>query len=405
MKRFKLAYENEAIVDTEEVVQPQTEEQLEQGISELESADEQVEAGVEEVSEVTDIQETVGEIGESVAEDIEASGEISPETAKVVEIATEHFAKRLGVKGKALPSLEGFKDSTDKAADSKKALKSLVALEAAIEDGLVLAEEGLIDDIKGALSVLGQTEDNALATLDHIKNKGDFSDRKEFSNATWSNYIPSEGQELDGAAVIAILEKTLKASRSAEVSKMAADLITSLTKLTKEVRNNWFTSNKYDIERIQEIGQKANEVAAALKEELGTASGKKTSKSFVSPDKKQADKIVSLVKELIQENSLENITDTLGKKSTGLKLWSWWQNTFRLKSGVVGMLPGGGVAQAMNSAGDEVTWLDSLQPEDMREAKKAAQKARSALNDLRAISTNRLKMVSAINSYLVASAK
>ena len=210
----------------------------------------------QEVGEVTEIQTTVGEIAESVAEDIEASGEISPETAKVVEIATEHFARRLGVKTKILPSLEGFKDSTDKAADSKKALKSLVALETAIEDGLVLAEEGMIDDIKGALSVLSETKGSALATLDSVKNKGDFSERKEFSNATWSNYIPSEGQELDGAAIIAILEKTLKSSRSADVSKMAGELVASLTKLTKEVRNNWFTSNKYDIERIQKLVQK-----------------------------------------------------------------------------------------------------------------------------------------------------
>ena len=112
-----------------------------------------------------------------------------------------------------------------------------------------------------------------------------------------------------------------------------------------------------------------------------------------------------MVKELIQENSLEDATKTLGKSSTGLKIWSWWQNTFRLKSGVVGLIPGASLAQVANAAGDKTTWLDSLQPEDMKEAKKAAQQARSALNDLRAISTNRMKMVSAINSYLVASAK
>ena len=45
MKRFKLAYENEgetAVVEAE--TQPQTEEQLEQGITELEAADAQVDS-------------------------------------------------------------------------------------------------------------------------------------------------------------------------------------------------------------------------------------------------------------------------------------------------------------------------------------------------------------------------
>lgn len=390
-------------------------------ITQLETFDTVLEETSTDIKEAEQIQETVGELGEAVATDIEATGEIAPETAKVVEIATEHFAKRLSITTKVLPSLENFKDSQNKAQDSKKAVVSLVALETAIESQLALTQEGFFEDLKTSISMIGTTEESLTARADAVA-KADFSKTKEFTNIGWSKYISSSSEVMTGDNVIKALQSALKTNKSSEVASLTKDLVASVSKLTREVRANWFYSNKRDIEIIQEIGASAAATVEALKKESDSVSGKRSMR-FVSPDKKESTKILSLVKELIDENSLEQVVKTLDGKSLGLKMWSFVQHFFRLKSLVVapvaGSIAGNAVAgatgtvvaskllanaQLANLTSDEVSWLDKLQPEDLTEAKKAAVLTRRALADLRLISSQRLKMASAVISYLENSA-
>lgn len=401
MSRLRISMENEenVNVDSTEVDNTVAENEA------LNNETEQLQSENEELLEVNDIQESVTDISEQLENSIKEDGEgISPETAAIVEIATEHFSKRLGISKKLIPAKEGFTDIASRKQTTLKALENLKLLQTNIDKGLSVAEEGFVENIKTSVEMAFTTEEKIQRRILELKQlyKNNKPKNTEFVNGSWIKYLPSTSKDFSGKEAIKILQDTLKATKSVDFATSLKSLISGLTKLTTEVRGNWFVSNKNDIKRIKDIGTKLDVEVDKIKNDNAILA-KANNKSVVCTPATEAEalKIISLIDELINSVSLEPLIKELASKSGSLKLWSYIQNIFRLKSNAVSMIaPVKGVIPIINSFSNELSFFDKLSPEDLVEAKKAALSSRNILVHMKTISTDRLKMCNALLSYL-----
>lgn len=401
MSRLKICIEEKIVeVSTDEAV-------VDSELQQLDIADDQLEQDIDSVEEAQDIQDGLDNVSDVLENSVEDDGEgINPEVAQAIEISTEHFAKRLDVRFRVLPSLESFKGNNSKQA-TMLAMERIDTLQAAVDKSLVVANEGIIDDIKNGLSMMTQTENKILNRLENIK-KNKFDKEKIFNNDTWTKYIPTKDIELDGADIIKIAQDAVSASKSDKVAQCVKDFISGIKKLNVEIRGIWFWSNARDIQYIEAISKQITETAKNLQEENKTAGAGNASlaRSFTSPNEAQAKRISALIVELIGENSLEDLTKELDSKSSNLKFWSFWNSRFRIKNVATSFVGGpiGSMAVDYSILTDKTTILDKLNAEDLQKSKQAAYNARKALVSLRLISSKRIKLASALTSYLERSA-
>lgn len=407
MSRFKIAFEN---TNEDETVVVAADDGA---IQDLEIADAELTANEADIGQAEDISEGLGKV-EDLLETSVATGEdgvegegITPETAEAVEIATEHFAKRLNVQYRVLPSLEAFGDGGSRAATTT-ALKRVKSLQAAVESSLVVANEGVIEDIKTAYTMTQETSEKVLARAEAVSGKN-FTEGTTFTNDSWAKYIPTPKASLTGADVVKIAEDAAAASNSDKVGELVKQFIQGVKKATLKVRGIWFWSNAGDISHIKDISEQINAVATELKQTNETASAGRhgEARSFTTPTKQEAKKISQAIEKLLGSSSIEPLVKELGSESVGLKLWSWLNSSIRLKSMLAALPVVGsavGVAQTVNSVKTESTALDKLSAEDLTATKEAVVEARRALTSLRAVSVHRVKLASALISYLEKSA-
>jgi hypothetical protein len=127
----------------EEVGSPDGE--LASEVAELQVTDAVLGAQSEQIGEAEEIRETVGDMTDKIAEGIESGEGVSEDVAEVLEVAVEHFCKRLGYKKQVMPSLEGFADKAIRLTKSKMALENLNELSTRLGKTIAISQEGVID--------------------------------------------------------------------------------------------------------------------------------------------------------------------------------------------------------------------------------------------------------------------
>ncbi len=406
MSRFKLTLENTS------------ESLMEEGdnIQNLEDISNRIDVNGAQVEEAEDINEGLDKVENLLESSIvtdEINGTegpgITPETAQAIEIATEHFARRLNTNYRVLPSLESFSNNGSRDA-TLVALKRVNRLQDAVNDSLVIANEGVVDDIKTAFKMSYETTEKVQARL-KIVSKKEFKENENFDNDTWAKYLPTPMVTLSATEIIKIAEEAVAANKSSKVSELVKKFIDGIKKATLEVRGIWFWSNSTDIARINDISEKINSVADELKQVNETASAGKhrEAREFTTPNEQEAKRLVKAIEELLSESSIDILVKQLQDKSFSMKLWSLWNHGFRFKTGLIGSIPVvGAVATVIGQAqtlGDEPNNLDIINAEDLKATKEAVVKARRALSSLRLISIERVKLASALTSYLENSTK
>lgn len=434
MSRFKIAFENESQIVSGDVLETL-----------LNSTDEHTTKSSNDISKVEDAKEIIGSITEVLAENINNGQELDVSTTKVASLAVEQIMRSFGVGKISLPSLESYSQSQSRLSDSKKVIRDLVVLETFLDSQLTLSYESFLEDLNTGINTVGMSEESLVKVLKDL-GKREAKEPKTFSNEKLIRYLNTGKDEINGGEIVLLLTQKLK--QSTEVSKLANELIESLMELTKEVRGNWFYSNKRDIQRIQEIGARAHDDLTDLQNISNQRARRAV--SFVTADETQIKEIITLTENFIEKNSLQPLIDSLESKSTKLRAWAFLQHVFRLKTygglvasaatgaavvglptGLVAGAIGGGLAgktigigagiatgaigaaigakygviinlskKLISTVTDSVGWLDKLQAEDLVEAKKAALHAREALVDLKTISSHNLKVINAIIMYL-----
>lgn len=417
-KKFAISLENE---DIQQVPVLNTE------ISELENSDAVIHSAAE-LEEATDVHDSTSDLIGVAQTEMEQSGEINPSTAKVLDIATEHFCKRMGLRKKLVLSQEHFTSNSKEA--SLQTIKSLETFNNSLAKSIVVAEEGFVEDIKTSASMAFETKQKVDQRLNMLPEKG-YASGVVFTDDTWAKYLPFKQGDITASDVVKALQDMIKDSKNVDIKETIKELTKGLRKLTDEVRGNWFYSNKRDIERIMDIGKVIDNAAQKLKDETVSLSGQvKTSRKFTSPTDAEAKKIKSLIQELLDSSGLDQVVRELDDKSTWLKIWSMFNTYFRFKTAIpntllssgVGMLGTAGLLSAKavqhgvsatiatnaaqaSGAIDSNKIADALNAEDIVKARKMATSARQALVSLKTISTHRVKVASAATSYLEIASK
>jgi hypothetical protein len=398
---------------------------VEQKVEEIEALDVAIDQEADQYEEGAAIAESVDALADNVEKKIESGEAVSENEAELIGIAVENFCKRLDYKKKIMPAMEGFADKDKSLGQSKVALENLNQLSVRLNAQLVIAQEGIFESISKSVEMLFETEDKVLQKLQNASAAYDGKTLKTepIENPFWGKYLKSDAAVFTGKSALATLAIIEKASSNADVKTSVEELTKCLEKLTKEVKGNWFVSNKFDIERIESIQEKVFEETKNL-DELIQSFSKSKAISFEPISAAEKNKLVAAIKAVLADKSL---TETLKKafsKNSRFHLWSAWNKNLRLKntfSGLVGGVVGAGAGALVGRAVGPLTsivghaagsnvgakvglYADAFSAEDIKKANKAAAQAVKALNSIQAIVSVKIKVCSALVSYIESSA-
>lgn len=368
MSRFNVALE-----DDEVVIEDST------GKSELAELQVVEQTGSsEQVDTLEAASDGLGEIKNVIQSEVDEAGALSPQTAAIAEVAVECILASLGAKKKIGISTESLKDDSKKLAASKHALERITLVQTKVNDSLAVAQEGFFTDIATGISMLFQTEKKVLKRLSSL-DLNNSKEGKQFHNDSWAKYIPAPEGNIEAKSIIKILEKAVSDSKNINVQSTITDLSRLLGKLSTEVNGTWFYSNKNDIERIEKIDQELSERVEKLKSELASGlDGKKSERIFTSATTQEAKEIHDLCVKLLDTTDLDYVVRKFGDEE------------YLLRYSILN-------ASQIRLAGDYA--------EDINKAEDVAKKAGDIIEAIKYISTQRVKLVSAITSYLEASTK
>jgi hypothetical protein len=298
----------------------------------------------------------------------------------------------MNYKKQVMPAMEGFADATTRLEKSKLALENLKELNTRLDKGIAIAQEGFIENITTSIGMLFETEDKVIVKLKDASAKYDKGTPKTtpINTKGWGQYLTGS----KGSDVISNLSAIEKLSKDSNLINEVNEITKSLVKLTKEIKGNWFTSNAYDIERIEEIGTKVEETKEKI---LASVNNRKNegSNTLVPLTTSEKDKLIKLADSIIKDDALSKVLEDFSKKDNIFRAWLVWQTQFRIKSGLVGMLPipGAGILATLHLT------------EDTSKAFKIANKAKSVVGAIKDVVGARIKICSAVAAYIEASAE
>ena len=351
---------------------------VEDDIVQIDDADTALDQTVEQSEEAADIGVSVDALAGKLEEKVSSGVGATADEAEMLDIAVEHFCKRLGYKKKVIPAMEGFSTTSRSLTQTKVALENLNELSRRLNTQLAVAQEGIFDSIAKSISMIFETEDKVLAKLATASAAYDAKTPKTepIKNPAWGKYLKSSSSTYNCAAALALLSKIQKIASSDAVKTHINELSTCLAALTKEVRGNWFTSNKADIERIETIQNKVSQEIGPLSEMVGSSEkGKAGEFEPISPADK--DKMVSAIKDLLNDNSLNAVLKKCFSTSGTFTKWSQVNHNFR----ALGVFA-----------------------EDLRKANHAAENVNVILKSVKDLISDKVKICSALVSYIEASA-
>jgi hypothetical protein len=216
----------------------------------------------------------------------------------------------------------------------------------------------------------------------------------------WSKYLSAKGGELtagDGLSELNALASNLKGDA---VKSQVKELGESLRALTKEVRGNWFVSNKNDIDRIDKIAEKITKMGEGVEKASAVSKGASHFEPMSASDKK---KLVPLIEQTLADKSLQDEIDKFFSANGSFNLWTLWNTQLRLKGiaagAVAGTVTGGAVTLAIKTAGS------LFLAEDLKKVTAAQKQVLSIFKTLTDAFKNRIKVCSALVSYMEASVR
>lgn len=355
-------------------------------------------------------------------EEIATEG-LSLQLAKVADLHLNYVSRTIGYDKRVMPAMEGFADKLTRVDATRVALENICELAVRVDEGLNIAQEGIVDKIATKVEMTFKsaetTRKQLVASAEGYSKKTPVSE--DIKDPAWGAYIAGSGKNFSGSDVIAELKKIKKVMEDPKVLSAVKDLTECMKKLTKEVRGNWFVSNKNDIERIEAIGKHIDGVKKEVNDVyFGSVVTDEKSKDAVFKPLTAAEvkEIEKLSLEILANDKLEKSLAEFSSESTKKSLWSLWQINFRVKGMLVGVAAGAagaavgaaaagaaGAAAGANIGKTAGGWYGFLTAEDIKKANAASYEAFDAVKIISALTAGRVKFVAALSKYIAASAK
>jgi hypothetical protein len=221
---------------------------IEETVTPLDDVNHEIETSQDTIEEAVDIQDSVGALTNQVSTGVETGEGISEDTAKAVEVAVEHFCKRLGYKKKVMPALEGFTNATTRLDKTKVALENLNELNTRINKCLTIAQEGLWARIKHRFSLMFSNEEKLNKNLKIVSARFDSSGSKEgvLEKPGFSKYLnPKNKNKLSSKDIIDELSGLDKLINDDKLTLIIKNINTGMEKIV--VANKKGTKGDYSI--------------------------------------------------------------------------------------------------------------------------------------------------------------
>lgn len=368
-------------------------EVVEGEVAELDVLDGEIEETCDQHDEAVAIGDTVDTLADTVEERITSGEGVSEGEAELLEIATEHFSRRLGYAKKIMPALEGFATPEGALTQSKVALENLQKLSNGLHHRLAISQEGIFESMAKSVTMVFETEEKVMTNLRKVSLAYDGKTVKEgqLEDPAWGKYLKTDKAVYSGADGVATLANIEKLASNNEVKDKINELSKCLQGLTKEVKGNWFASNKADIERIVEIQNKATQELDGLTEAISFSTKNKTTQ-FTPVQPAEKAKLVQAITKMMADKSLTAELKNCFSKSSSLGGWMLWNTQFRLKG-----MAGGLVGPAGQIIG-------GMQAEDIKKANATNAQVMKVVKAVKEIISAKVKICSALVSYIEASA-
>lgn len=334
----------EAVVATPEAV---AELETDVAVADVERAETRADEEEDRVEEAESIRDTVDAVAdsvdESVAPEVTEGGEpvvdekgeavvgegLDEEEAERVEVSLEHFRRRLGLKKKLVPAMEGFKDVATRREKTIELSKNLRALSGAIDRQITASQEGWWANFKHRSEVLttgfDKVEKQTGVISRSVLDRG-FKEEGEIKQPGWAISIPTTGSEATAADVIKALEEDLKVVKGPAINKAIAFSISALKDVAHELKENGGIGTKISeasVARLEKIGAEAAKLASEISSvEINKNSSKV---AFKVANEADAKKIIKLVEELSKLHA--------GRGEQWDNAWNGWYDWYQANDG------------------------------------------------------------------------
>ena len=267
-------------------------------LAEADTAASEIHANDDVLTEATDIFGKTEELREVAAKSIEAGG-LTEDAARSIEVATEHFSKRLKYRKPISPAMEGFSDATSRITATKELCKNLYRLRKCLAPRIGIAQEGFFDRIKNALSrnftSMEEIHENIQRYSDAYDR--DVTDPKSFRDPAWGRIFAIRGKYKITPHDINKELQDLQHIVNGEL----VSLIKRGTIILRESRNQVVEGDNHhyseQVKAIIQLGADANKLYEEFVATYNTG-GKESSVDVEALDRASKRELVSLVKDL-----------------------------------------------------------------------------------------------------------
>ena len=367
-------------------------------------------------SDQIDEAEQIGQVVDGIGEQLSSSPEgVSEETAKMAEVVLEHFCARLGYGSKVFPAFESFSAGGAKTATAL-AVEQLTDFREKLDYSVSVAQEGFFEKVGTAFMMTFAGAETAATKIKDAAAKYKENGPREgnIHSPAWGKYLYGGSGVYKGSDAVSALKKFNSAASSEKLIGIVHEMNSILGRLTKEVRGNWFVSNKEDIHRIETLGNTV--VSLGEKVDLRTGVDRTKAVEFEPMSENDVKRLSDIANELLDNRRLENEIDKFHDKAGNLSSWSAL-NMFIRPEGIAGLataaaLGGGGAVfggvagQVAGTAAAGVLGLSRiLMPEDIKKAQDVQRAIRRIIREIVEMISERAKLATAAAYYIRASAK
>lgn len=405
MKIGSIAMEDDTVVEPTETPHP-----VDVELQSNELAQSAVTDTVQSLTEAEDIESTVGQLTDHISTDLENGQPLSEQSAALVEISMEHFRTRLGYKKPIVAAMENFKDGNK--VGTEDTLKNLRQLHHSLGQGISVAQEGIVDRIVTGVKMSFATAEKVESRLD--KAIGELSSKgaadSEFKAGAWGAYLTSKNGKISGKETIEHLLGIEKLLSDDAVMNDINELARLYKKVTGEVRDNWFYSNRRDIERIHDIAEKVSSVVSKYNSAKRTTG--QDEQIAIPLTLEEAKKIKDIATRLINNDKFDKFIETYKSNANWGEVFMFINSNIRLKALASNLLMGKAPNAVKIVANRNLAvfqahfgWLKYLTAEDIVEAEKVHSDIRGFFQSMSLGIGTKLKVTNAAAAYIEASAK
>jgi hypothetical protein len=309
MRKGILALEG---LEEEIAVAPETE--IRADLAEAEMVGAEAEMQSDQIAEATEISGSLDQLGDQLQISVQTGEGASEETLKSMEVAVEHFCKRLGYGKKVMPSLEGFVCKETQLAKTQLALENIAALNKQLGQSIQVSQEGFMDTIKHRVSRLFATQDKMAKRLESVSTGFDAKTavEKEMVNPPWGKLLSDGKSHVNGADAVKTLAEHAKNFTSTKLIDGLHKINESLDKAITAMGKSTFIADDKMVARINAELAVIIQITEKITEE-DSAKGKAQNATFTPLTAADKNKLVSLLSTLLVNKKMSEAIDDVEK--------------------------------------------------------------------------------------------